>query len=52
MDDFIHTENFILIDQNGRIRAIYNITYLETSRMIEDIKSLFINYEVHNLKKD
>ena len=41
VNDFIHTENFILVDQNGRIRAIYNGTLpLETSRMIEDIKSL------------
>ena len=41
VDEFIHTENFILVDQNGRIRAIYNGTLpLETSRMIEDIKSL------------
>ena len=41
MDDFIHTENFILIDENFRIRAIYNGTLpLETTRMIEDIKSL------------
>lgn len=41
IDDFIHTENFILIDKNFRIRAIYNGTLsLETKRMIEDIKSL------------
>ena len=41
IDDFIHTENFILIDKNFRIRAIYNGTLsLETTRMIEDIKSL------------
>ena len=41
IDDFIHTENFILIDSENRIRAIYNGTLsLETSRMIEDIKSL------------
>jgi protein SCO1/2 len=41
IDDFIHTENFFLIDSNNKIRAIYNGTLsLETSRMIEDIKSL------------
>tara|TARA_B100001175_G_scaffold265059_1_gene235225 strand:+ start:1924 stop:2580 length:657 start_codon:yes stop_codon:yes gene_type:complete len=41
MDDFIHTENFFLIDNKNKIRAIYNGTLsLETSRMIEDIKSL------------
>ena len=42
INDFIHTENFILIDQKKRIRAIYNGTLaLETKRLIEDIKSLF-----------
>ena len=41
IDDFIHTEKFFLIDSNNKIRAIYNGTLsLETSRMIEDIKSL------------
>ena len=41
MDDFIHTENFFLIDNKNKIRAIYNGTLsLETSRMIEHIKSL------------
>ena len=41
IEDFIHTEKFFLIDSNNKIRAIYNGTLsLETSRMIEDIKSL------------
>ena len=41
INDFIHTEKFFLIDSNNKIRAIYNGTLsLETSRMIEDIKSL------------
>ena len=41
VDDFIHTENFFLIDSRNKIRGIYNGTLpLETNRMIEDIKSL------------
>ena len=40
-DEFIHTENFILVDQQGRIRGIYNGTLrLEVKRIIEDIKLL------------
>ena len=40
-DEFIHTENFILVDQQGRIRGIYNGTLqLEIKRIIEDIKLL------------
>ena len=40
-DEFIHTENFILVDQLGRIRGIYNGTLgLEIRRIIEDIKLL------------
>lgn len=41
LDDFLHTENIVLIDQNRRIRGIYNGTLkLEMRRMIEDIKQL------------
>jgi protein SCO1/2 len=40
-DDFLHTENLVLIDQNRHIRGIYNGTLsLETKQLIEDIKSL------------
>ena len=40
-DDFLHTENLLLIDQNRHIRGIYNGTLsLETKQLIEDIKSL------------
>ena len=40
-DEFIHTENFILVDQLGRVRGIYNGTLqLEMKRIIEDIKLL------------
>jgi len=40
-DDFLHTENLVLIDQNRHIRGVYNGTLpLETKRLIEDIKHL------------
>ena len=40
-DDFLHTENLVLIDQHRRIRGVYNGTLpLETKRLIEDIKSI------------
>ena len=39
--EFLHTEHFILVDQNGRLRGIYNGTLaLETERLIADIKLL------------
>lgn len=41
VDDFLHTENFILVDQKGRIRGVYNGTLeLDVQRLIEDIKTL------------
>ena len=40
-EEFLHTENFILVDQLGRIRGVYNGTLeLEVTRLIEDIKTL------------
>lgn len=40
-DNFLHTENFVLIDQHRRIRGIYNGTLqLEVQRLIEDIATL------------
>ena len=40
-DEFLHTENFILVDGKGRIRGVYNGTLsLEVSRLITDIKNL------------
>lgn len=40
-DDFLHTENLVLIDQQRRIRGVYNGTLsLETKRLIEDIQSI------------
>jgi protein SCO1/2 len=40
-DDFLHTENFLLIDKKRRIRGVYKGTFpLEISRLIEDIRIL------------
>ncbi len=40
-DDFIHTENFVLIDQNRYIRGIYNgLNQSAIHQLIKDIKSL------------
>ena len=37
-DAFIHTENFILVDNHQRIRGVYNGTLAyEITRLIEDI---------------
>ena len=39
--DFIHTNNFVLIDQKGRIRGYYDGTsQKEVDRLMNDIKSL------------
>ena len=38
---FIHTENFILIDEKGRIRGVYNGTLaVEIDRIVRHIKLL------------
>jgi protein SCO1/2 len=40
-DDFLHTENFILVDHHGHIRGIYNGTILsELERIKADISTL------------
>ena len=40
-NDFLHTENFILVDKKQRIRGIYNGTLaIEMDRIIEDITTL------------
>ena len=40
-NEFLHTENFILVDEEGRIRGVYNGTLaLEVTRLITDIKTL------------
>lgn len=41
INDFLHTENFLLIDANKRIRGIYNgVMPAETTRLIEDVRIL------------
>lgn len=41
IDDFIHTENFILIDKKRRIRGIYNgLNKTSVRQLIADIKTL------------
>lgn len=40
-NEFLHTENFILVDKHRRIRGVYNGTLpLEMERLIEDILTL------------
>lgn len=40
-DEFLHTENGLLIDTKGRLRGIYNLTLkTEINRLEEDIKIL------------
>lgn len=40
-DEFLHTENFVLIDQNGHIRGIYNgLNRQSVQQLIEDVKML------------
>jgi protein SCO1 len=39
--EFLHTENFILVDKHGRIRGVYNGTIeLEVDQLIQHIKLL------------
>lgn len=41
VDEFLHTENFVLIDKNSHIRGIYNgLRKASIRRLIEDIKIL------------
>ena len=41
VDDFLHTENFILIDQDKHIRGIYNgLNKTAIAQLITDIKTL------------
>jgi protein SCO1 len=40
-EEFLHTENLILVDKNRHIRGVYNGTLeLETQQLIEDIRTL------------
>jgi protein SCO1 len=39
--EFLHTEHFILVDKNKRIRGVYNGTLvLEMQHLLDDIKEL------------
>ena len=41
VEEFLHTENFILVDKQKRIRGVYNGTLpLEVKKLIEDIRVL------------
>ena len=41
LDDFLHTENFLLIDRNKHIRGIYNgLNRASVAQLITDIKTL------------
>ncbi len=41
MDDFLHTENFVLIDQERHIRGIYNgLNKSDINQLIADIRTL------------
>ena len=45
-NEFLHTEHFILVDQKGRIRGIYNGTLpLDADQCIEDIRALLAEKE-------
>jgi protein SCO1/2 len=40
-NEFLHTENFILVDKHRRIRGVYNGTLeLEMERLEDDINTL------------
>ncbi len=45
-EDFIHTQNFALIDKDKHIRGFYDGTdSIEVNRLITDIKTLFKEYD-------
>ena len=45
-EDFIHTQNFALIDKEKRIRGFYDGTdSLEVNRLMQDITSLIKEYD-------
>ncbi len=40
-DEFLHTENFILVDKNRHIRGIYNgLNKTSVNQLIADIRTL------------
>ncbi len=47
--DFVHTENFVLVDKEKRIRGFYDGTSIEdVDRLIADVETLFKEYERNN----
>jgi protein SCO1/2 len=41
VDDFLHTENFVLVDKNKHIRGIYNgLNKTSVQQLTTDIKTL------------
>jgi protein SCO1 len=43
-DEFLHTENCVLVDREGRIRGVYNATLsLEMEKLMEDIRTLLVH---------
>ena len=45
-NEFLHTENFVLIDTEGRIRGVYNgIRSLDMQRLTSDIRTLLQEIE-------
>lgn len=51
-EDFIHTQNFALVDKERRIRGYYDGTdSADVTRLITDIKTLFKEYEFKNKTK-
>ncbi len=45
-DDFLHTENFILVDKDQRVRGIYNGTIdSDIKRLLEDVEILTLEYK-------
>lgn len=46
VNDFIHTENFVLVDKEKRLRGFYDGTSKEdVDRLIEDINALLYEYK-------
>lgn len=46
VNDFIHTENFVLVDKEKRLRGFYDGTSKkDVDRLIEDIKALLYEYK-------
>ena len=46
VNDFIHTENFVLVDKEKRLRGFYDGTSKkDVDRLIEDINALLYEYK-------